>query len=222
MPTLFDIENHGFQITPTGEPTKTLNLLQESLFTETRAGERCLLDHPLVRETAIRLKEELISAGYFEKNAVAIQAITFNKTATTNWKVNWHQDLMFPFANRVSSDAFDLPTIKEGVHYARPPEQVLNQLLAVRLHLDDCDATNGPLRVSPGTHGSGILKTDEIPGLIATHGEIPCLAKKGDLLLMRPLCLHASSQATEPKNRRVLHFVYFHGGMIPEAWHRAI
>ena len=222
MPTLFDIENHGFHITPTGVPTETLNLLQESLFTETRAGERCLLDHPLVRETAIRLKKELISAGYLEKDAVAIQAITFNKTATTNWKVNWHQDLMFPFANRVSSEAFDLPTIKEGVHYARPPAQVLNQLLAVRLHLDDCDANNGPLRVSPGTHRAGILKTDEISGIIATHGEISCLAKKGDLLLMRPLCLHASSQATKPKNRRILHFVYFCGGPITESWHRSI
>lgn len=217
-----NIPSEGYEIVGTGVCETTLNSLQETLFTENRAGERCLLDHPLVRETAIQIKAELISAGYLGKDAVAIQAITFDKTAATNWKVAWHQDLMFPFASKVSSVDFDLPCVKDGIHYARPPESILRQLLAVRLHLDDCDETNGPLRVSPGTHQAGILKTTEIPAHLATHGEITCLAKKGEALLMRPLTLHASSQATEPKHRRILHLVYHCGGPIPESWHRAV
>jgi ectoine hydroxylase-related dioxygenase (phytanoyl-CoA dioxygenase family) len=192
------------------------------LFQDDNAGERCLLDHPVVRDTALALKVELTSTGHLPADAVAIQAIAFNKTAGTNWKVAWHQDLMFPFAKRVTSPHFDLPTLKQGIHYARPPESVLNQLLAVRLHLDDCDATNGPLRISPGTHRTGILPTASIPGQIAIYGETTCLAGKGEVLLMRPLALHASSQATEPKHRRVLHFVYHSGEPIPETWHRAI
>ena len=124
--------------------------------------------------------------------------------------------------NKVSSVSFDLPCIKDGIHYARPPEFVLKQLLAVRLHLDDCDETNGPLRVSPGTHNFGIMETAAISDLIARHGEATCIAKKGELVLMRPLILHASSQATEPKHRRILHFVYFSGEPIKEPWHRAV
>lgn len=217
-----NLQDQGFAILPSALPEDTLEELRAGLFQEKTAGERCQLDHPLVRQTALVLKRQLIASGFFTAPAVAIQAITFNKTVATNWKVTWHQDLMFPFANRVTSESFDLPTVKQGIHYARPPGPVLNQLLAVRLHLDDCDATNGPLRVSPGTHCAGILKTDAIPEIIATHGEIRCLARKGDLLLMRPLCLHASSQASEPKNRRILHFVYFCGGPITESWHRAI
>ncbi len=216
------LKEQGFSILPSVVSAETLEQLRHSLFQGSAPGERCLLDDPLVHNTSLVLKQQLCDSGFLDATAVAIQAITFNKTVTTNWKVNWHQDLMFPFANRVSAQAFDLPTIKEGVHYARPPEQVLNQLLAVRLHLDDCDGTNGPLRVSPGTHRAGILRTAEIPGITAIHGEIACLAAEGDLLLMRPLCLHASSQATEPKNRRVLHFVYFCGGPITESWHRSI
>ena len=129
---------------------------------------------------------------------------------------------MFPFAKKVTAVHFDLSSLKQGVHYARPPESVLNQLLAVRLHLDDCDATNGPLRISPGTHLGGILKTAEIPDRVASHGEITCLAKQGEALLLRPLTLHASSQATEPKHRRILHLVYHSGDPIPEPWHRTI
>lgn len=216
------IEDQGFTILASMLPELDLNELRDTLFSSETAGERCLLEHPLVRKAAIQLKHQLIDSDYLPPDSVAIQAIAFNKTAATNWKVAWHQDLMFPFANKVTADHFDLPSLKQGVHYARPPESVLNHLLAVRLHLDDCDATNGPLRISPGTHLAGILKTDSIPDQVASHGEVACLAKTGEALLMRPLVLHASSQASEPKHRRILHLVYHTGDPIPESWHRAI
>lgn len=217
-----NLEEHGCCLVPAYISQEVLKTLRDTLFYDETPGERCLLDHPTVRETALALKQELSSTGHISANSVAIQAIAFNKTASTNWKVAWHQDLMFPFAEKVSADYFDLPTLRQGIHYARPPESVLSQLLAVRLHLDDCDATNGPLRISPGTHLAGILKTAAIPEQVASHGEITCLAKKGEALLMRPLALHASSQATAPKNRRILHLVYHSGESIPETWHRAI
>jgi len=217
-----NLEDHGYCIVPTTIPDERLNTLRNTLFDESTAGERCLLDNDVVRKIALELKHELSTQNHLLQNAAAIQAIAFNKTAATNWKVAWHQDLMFPFAAKVSTIDFDLPCIKDGIHYARPPESVLKKLLAVRLHLDDCDETNGPLRVSPGTHHIGIIQTREIPDHLARHGETTCLAKKGDALVMRPLTLHASSQATEPKHRRILHFVYFCGEPIGETWHRAI
>ncbi len=39
---------------------------------------------------------------------------------------------------------------------------------------------------------------------------------------MRPLLLHASSKASEPGHRRVLHLVYDLGGDPPQAWHRSV
>ncbi len=217
-----NLQEHGYSILPTKIPGETLNTLRDTLFQDDSAGERCLLDHPTVREIALVLKRKLASTGHLPSEAVAIQAIAFDKTPATNWKVAWHQDLMFPFACKVETANFDLPTLKQGVHYARPPASVLGQLLAVRLHLDNCDATNGPLRISPRTHHAGILQTDTIPEHVATHGETICLAKEGEVLLMRPLVLHASSRATEPKHRRILHLVYHSGEPIQEPWHRAI
>lgn len=213
---------HGFCLVHGGFPGEFLSELRDSLFREDRAGERCLLDHPPVAEASLVVKRELSAAGQISPHAVAIQAIAFNKTPAKNWKVAWHQDLMFPFFNRVTAEGFDLPTVKDHIHYARPPESVLNELLAVRLHLDDCDEANGPLRLSPGSHRYGILNTDGISDIVARHGQTSAIAKAGDLLLMRPLTLHASSPATAPNHRRVLHFVYHSGSPIPECWHRAI
>lgn len=216
------LEVQGYSLVRSSISQKIFEELRNTMFHDGSAGERCLLDLPLVRETALNLKRELIESGHLSSKAIAIQAIAFNKTPATNWKVAWHQDLMFPFAKPVTARHFHLPTVKQGIDYARPPADILEQLLAARLHLDDCDSTNGPLRVCPGSQRSGILETSGIRAHVADHGEITCLAKAGEVLLMRPLTLHASSQATEPKHRRILHLVYHSGEPIPEPWHRAI
>lgn len=152
----------------------------------------------------------------------AVQAIAFDKSAVTNWKVAWHQDLMFPFATPPDAPGYALHSRKDGVAYARPPRAVLETLLAVRLHLDPCGVANGPLRVAPGSHRSGVLKTAAISDCVASHGEHFCLAGTGEVLLMRPLLLHASSQATAPRHRRVIHFVYHCGPPIQGSWFRSI
>lgn len=168
------------------------------------------------------MKRQLQTGGVLSSGAVAVQAIAFDKTVSANWKVTWHQDLMFPFARPVSAEGYALASIKKGVSYARPPVEVLERMLAVRLHLDVCDANNGPLRVAPGSHRRGIIPSAEIDEHVATGGELVCLADAGEMLLMRPLLLHASSPAKEPRHRRVLHIVYHDGAPTAEAWHRAV
>jgi hypothetical protein len=115
-----------------------------------------------------------------------------------------------------------MAVVKDGIDYARPPVRVLEEMLAVRLHLDVCDAGNGPLRVSQGTHRSGILPMTKVPGRVEAHGEVACLAREGEALLMRPLLLHASSKALEPRHRRVLHVVFYSGAEVAERWHREV
>jgi len=81
-------------------------------------------------------------------------------------------------------------------------------MITVRLHLDDCGPEHGPLRVIPDSHREGRLDREAITRWRETvpTEEITCRA--GDALLMRPLLLHASSKATRPKHRRVLHVEY--------------
>lgn len=196
--------------------------LRREVFAPGRAGTRCLLDLPAVREAALSIKERLIGCGILPPSAVAIQAIAFDKTPGTNWKVPWHQDLMFPLALPAAVPGYATPATKDGVDYARPPVGVLASLLAVRLHLDDCGPENGPLRVSPGTHLAGVIASAEATMIASAHGEIASLAAEGELILMRPLLLHASSQARVPRHRRVLHLVFHEGHVVEVPWHREV
>ncbi len=199
-----------------------LERLRNDIFQPGRAGSRCLLDHPLVRESAIIVRDHLATRGLLDAPSVAIQAIAFDKTPEVNWKVSWHQDLMFPFARMASAPDYTLACEKDGIPFARPPAGVLADLTAVRLSLDPCDCENGPLRVSTGTHREGIIPAGQIMNRVAQAGEITCTNKAGDLFLMKPLLLHASSQATSPGHRRILHLVYHNGGPVAEPWHRAV
>jgi len=216
------VVEEGWLNVPSGSGHGLLEKLRCGIFQQGQAGICCLLDHPLVFETAIRVRERLAAHGLLDTRAVAIQAIAFDKTPETNWKVSWHQDLMFPFAAKVSSPGYTLACEKDGIPFARPPAAVLADLTAVRLSLDPCDCKNGPLRVSPGTHKEGIIPAGEIMDRVTRAGEITCTNKAGDLLIMKPLLIHASSQATSPAHRRILHLVYHNGGPVTEPWHRTV
>lgn len=222
MTSAHALANLGWTTVPTQLTPDLLATLRDELFAFETAGTRCLLDVSCVQQATSYLRTALCSAALLPASAVAIQAIAFDKTATTNWKVTWHQDLMFPLAQPATEPGYELPSKKDGINYARPPRDILESLLAVRLHLDDCDATNGPLRVSPGTHRQGVIRSTDLAATVTRHGESSCQARTGDALLMKPLLLHASSSATTPRHRRVLHLV-FHAGPPPaERWHRCV
>lgn len=65
-----------------------------------------------------------------------------------------------------------------------------------------------PLRVSPGTHRTGLIPLDEIEATVAQHGEVTLTAGAGDAILMTPLTLHGSGRSTSPDRRRVVHIEY--------------
>ncbi len=217
-----ELERRGYAMVPTGVSAEDRAELRASIFCPGEAGVRCLLDHPVVARVALALRAQLVSLGYLPAKALSIQAIAFDKTAFTNWKVAWHQDLMFPLARPAVDPAYTLACRKDGVYFARPPRPVLEALLAVRLHLDDCDEANGPLRVVPGSHLGGIVPPAAFAGKVEELGTKTCLAAEGEALLLRPLLLHASSRAFEPRHRRVLHLVYHGGAPTTESWHRAV
>src|SRR5207248_3233389 len=93
--------------------------------------------------------------------------------------------------------------------YAHAPTYALEHVLAIRVHLDDSDAGNGPLRVLPETHRLGVLSDDAIHDLSSRIPPVSCHVPAGGVLLMSPLIVH-SSPKVKPGNpsRRVLHIEY--------------
>jgi ectoine hydroxylase-related dioxygenase (phytanoyl-CoA dioxygenase family) len=216
------LDNDGFEAFDPALGDEVLRELRDTVFPTGEAGMRCLLDGALVQNVALSIGRKLVHRGFLREDAVAIQTIAFDKSAAANWKVTWHQDVMFPFSNRTNAPGFDMPSIKHGVHYSRPPKGILSWMLAVRLHLDRCDADNGPLRVSPGSHTYGVVPSVEIAGVLARHGKVAAVVEEGEVLLMKPLLLHASSKAASVGRRRVLHLVFHDGTPVVERWHRSI
>ena len=90
----------------------------------------------------------------------------------------------------------------------QPPTNVMNQVLALRLHLDDCRAENGALKVLPGTHRDVPLGTAEIEQLAGAGSEVVCEVPAGGAILMNPLLFHASSPMNRPGHRRVIHLEF--------------
>ncbi|CAA2105480.1 phytanoyl-CoA dioxygenase family protein [Variovorax paradoxus] len=169
----------------------------------TSAGSRNLLVQPQCREIARTLKARLVAISLLDASSVAVQCTLFDKTPSRNWLVALHQDTSIPASGEGVAGV-----VKEGEPYLQPPDEVLQSLLAVRIHLDDCGESAGPLRVVPGSHRAGRLGDAEAQTLRDEHGETVCTAARGDALLMRPLLLHASSRAHAPQRRRVLHFLF--------------
>ncbi len=164
------------------------------------------------------LVEPVLGAGAF-----AVRGLLFDKTTAANWSVPWHQDLTIAVRSRVEAAGYGPWTVKAGISHVRPPVGVLEGMLTLRVHLDDCGPGRGPLRVLPGSHLGGRLDAGATAARLDRGPAVACLVPRGGVVMMRPLLLHASSAATEPARRRVIHLEYA-AGPLPEGveWFEAV
>ena len=167
---------------------------------------RNLLDScPAVKELAgseaVRgLVEPILGSRCFP-----VRGILFDKVPDANWKVPWHQDLTIAVQEKIEVEGFGPWSTKAGALHVQPPTLVLENMLSVRLHLDDCGGENGALRVIPGSNHYGRIPEAEIASFRQRSTEVVCSVGIGGALLMRPLILHASSPSQSPNHRRVIH-----------------
>lgn len=172
------------------------------------AGSRRMLDHDWCRQLGLDVQATLANQLNALSDLRVVQCTYFHKSPTSNWLVTWHQDRSVPVASRVDSPELTGWSTKEGMTFVHGPDELLAQMVAVRLHLDDSLDANGPLRVIPGSHQTGTLSNEQIEALRQNNRDVPCLVPKGGVLAMRPLILHASSKSTSQNPRRVLHFLF--------------
>ena len=223
------VESAGFAIVPAvvderelAEVGKALEGLADEGSPYRRGGMRNLLHRsPVVRKLAegaalLDLARAVVGAG-----ARPVKATLFAKSPVANWKVPWHQDVTIAVRRRCDVEGFGPWTEKDGVVHVQAPNEVLEGMVALRLHLDPCPAKNGALRVLPGSHRRGRIRQEDQEALLSRSQAVTCEAQAGDVLVMRPLLLHASSPSETGEDRRVLHIEYaaadLPGGL---EWHR--
>lgn len=134
------------------------------------------------------------------------KAIYFDKPAGSNWLVAWHQDVMISVDGRAALPGYGPWSGKGGDTTVLPPREILESIVTLRLHLDDCDATNGALRVVAGSHRHGVIPNEHHPAY--TPQAVTCEVPAGGLMLMQPLTLHASNRSTGHHPRRVIHLEF--------------
>ena len=201
-----EVEREGFAILPECLDEETMRRLSGE-FTEVLESQRNLLSVASIRQVASSKSVREIMEYVLGAECFAVRGIFFNKTQSANWKVVWHQDLTIAVRERREVQGFGPWTMKEGVLHVQPPPEVMSGMLAIRLHLDESGAENGPLRVIAGSHRKGRLTAEEM-AKARKEDAVTCCVPKGGALLMRPLLLHASSSCAIAMPRRVIHLEF--------------
>ena len=201
-----EVEKNGYAVIPKCISAETAQTLIDTVDSD-RHSSRNLLANRVVRafansEEIRRPVIALLGPGCF-----AVRGIFFNKNPRGNWKVSWHQDCVIAVRERVDVEGWGPWSRKAGVNHVRPATQILRQMVSLRIHLDDCSASNGPLRVIPGSHAEPFLSDTQIQNW-PKESAVTCVVGRGDAILMRPLLLHSSSAASVPSNRRVIHLEF--------------
>ena len=215
-----DIEHRGFAVFQEFLDFETIRSVIEALRNvkidtgeSRRAGKafgiRNLLNAvPFTRELANNSACREIVEPILGSTARVVRGIYFDKHADANWKVAWHQDTTIAVRERLDIEGYGPWSIKAEIHHVQPPADVLENMLTLRIHLDQADESNGALRVLPGTHKYGRLDASQIDYWKQQRQPVTCCVSKGGAMLMRPLLLHSSIAAINPAHRRVLHFEY--------------
>lgn len=224
MPVTNDIENDGFALAPGACSEALLSRIETILNGLTNGSGLRLREGRVfaVRNLLVIAPQllkivtddsllALLRTAIPEQSPVPLGAILFDKIPEANWKVPAHQDVSLPVAERIDVPGFGGWSRKQDVWYVEPPFDVLDRMIALRIHLDDCPAGNGALEVVPGTHRSRLPDADMRAFSPADFQT--CAAQRGDVLLMKPLLVHRSASSTAAAHRRVLHVLY--GGELP-------
>ena len=206
------LNEQGFQITPdvisADECDALIATLSEVTVQRSRAGARHLMSLPLVAALANDKRLGEITDVALGPRALAYRVTLFDKSQNANWSVVWHQDTALPLRTKFEKEGWGPWSTKAGIHYAHAPTAALARVLALRVHLDDSNATNGPLLVIPGSHREGVLTDEQVSAIAQSRRYVQCLVPRGGVLAMRPMLIHSSPRISGGASRRVLHIEY--------------
>ncbi len=137
-----------------------------------------------------------------------VRVVVFNKTASGNWSVPWHQDRVIAVAEKHDVSGFGNWSRKAGGWHCEPPVNILEEMLFVRIHLDEQDEANGAMEIALGSHKAGVLSAREIKDKIGDYHTEICSAARGDVLVLKMLLLHRSRPSSSRSPRRTLRVDY--------------
>ena len=179
-----------------GKPTfrKTKDLFAIRQFLKEVPGAASIVFNKLLKEVL-----RSVAGDFF-----IVKSIYFDKPPESNWFVAWHQDLTISVKSKVDIEGFGPWTVKQDQYGVRPPVDMLEKNLTIRIHLDNTDEQNGALKVIPGSHLKGVIRNEDVGKREAVSVNVPA----GGIMLMKPLLMHTSNRTTNNSQRRVIHIEF--------------
>ncbi|KQY91336.1 hypothetical protein [Brevundimonas sp. Root1423] len=210
-----ELDRDGAELAPKALDGSTLAGLEQVLAGQPRdvAGVRLFGVKGLLCFLATSGPIGCLAARNLGEKARPVRAILFDKTASTNWSLAWHQDRVVAVRERQEVEGWGPWTRKHGALHVAPPFPVLAGMLTLRAHLDPVPGTNAPLLIAPGSHRFGRIPEADIPEVVSKCGVATCLAEAGDVWTYATPILHASDRASVATHRRVLQVDYAAGDL---------
>jgi len=94
--------------------------------------------------------------------------------------------------------------MKQGFQHVEPPFEIIENMITMRIHLDDVTVNNAPLLIAIASHKLGKIKQSEIDSAINDFEYHECIANAGDIWLYSTPIIHASKRSNSSARRRVL------------------
>src|SRR5882672_10510692 len=135
------VAKQGFEIIPElfdpESMASVIRSLDKAPLRHGGAGARNALQIESVRALAWDSRLLNIASDLLSGNAVPFRATLFDKSFRANWLLVWHQHTALPLRERRDVKAWGRWSVKEGVFCAHAPAYALEQVLAIRIHLDN-------------------------------------------------------------------------------------
>jgi len=163
----------------------------------------------IFNENLRKVISELFGSDFF-----VIKSMYFDKPASSNWYVAYHQDLTISVDRKAKLTDYGPWTVKQNQFAVQPPVHILENIMTVRIHLDETNAENGALKVISGSHLKGIFRPEQIDW--SREVETSCKVPKGGIMIMKPLLLRSSARTTNNHRRRVIH-IEFSNVLLPDS-----
>ncbi len=147
-------------------------------------------------------------------NYRCINSIYYDKPPGSKWDLGFHQDIMINLKHKLDDNDFDTWVQKKDFYRVKPPLEVLENIITIRIHLDNCTLENGALRLIPKSHKLGFIDVANYK----IENTVDIETNEGDVLIMNPLLLHASGNNCTQEKRRIIHLEFSN---IDLPWHEA-
>jgi len=165
-----------------------------------------LKEVPSVTKLVFNDKFISVLKNLFGDKFFVVKSIYFDKPKSSNWYVSYHQDLTISVDKKIEVEGFGFWTTKHNQFSVQPTLEILQNIITIRIHLDDTNENNGALKVISKSHQQGIYRPETIDWTI--EKEVSCNVEKGGIMLMKPLLLHSSGRTIDNRQRRVIHIEF--------------